>query len=113
MQVAGVTLVPQVVIRDHDGEFVARVDFVVEGTSVVVEFDGKVKYGDGNGDVLFQGELARTACAGLVYTVRVTGTTCAGRSASWRGSGRRPPPPEPDQGSLGRDRTSGEASSIG
>ena len=73
MQVAGVTLVPQVVIRDHDGEFVARVDFVVEGTSVVVEFDGKVKYGDGNGDVLFQEKLREDRLRRLGYTViRVT-----------------------------------------
>lgn len=33
----------QVVIRDESGRFVARVDLLVEG--VVVEFDGKVKYG--------------------------------------------------------------------
>jgi very-short-patch-repair endonuclease len=73
MQVAGVTLVPQVVIRDHDGEFVARVDFVVEGTKVVVEFDGKVKYGDGNGDVLFQEKLREDRLRRLGYTViRVT-----------------------------------------
>lgn len=33
----------QVVIRDADGRFVARVDFLVDG--VVLEFDGRVKYG--------------------------------------------------------------------
>lgn len=33
----------QVVIRDAHGRFVARVDFLVEG--VVVEFDGRMKYG--------------------------------------------------------------------
>ncbi|GAA5160800.1 type IV toxin-antitoxin system AbiEi family antitoxin domain-containing protein [Ornithinimicrobium tianjinense] len=39
-------LVPQVVISEDDGSFVARVDFVVEGTRVVVEFDGMMKYTD-------------------------------------------------------------------
>lgn len=37
-------LVPQVVITEEDGSFVARVDFVIEGTKVVVEFDGMLKY---------------------------------------------------------------------
>lgn len=39
-----VTVVPQVEIRDDDGRFVARVDLVVEGTKVVLEFDGQGKY---------------------------------------------------------------------
>ena len=42
----GIRLVPQVVVRDGQGRFVARVDFVVEGTNVVVEFDGLGKYAD-------------------------------------------------------------------
>lgn len=42
--VAGVRLVPQVVVHDDVGRFVARVDFVIEGTNVVVEFDGMGKY---------------------------------------------------------------------
>lgn len=37
-------------IRDG-GNFVARVDFLVEDTRVVVEFDGRGKYGMGSGDV--------------------------------------------------------------
>lgn len=37
---AGLTLVPQVTIRDEYGEWVAQVDFVIDGTNVVVEFDG-------------------------------------------------------------------------
>ena len=73
MQVAGVTLVPQVVIRDPTESSSPEVDFVVEGTSVVVEFDGKVKYGDGNGDVLFQEKLREDRLRRLGYTViRVT-----------------------------------------
>jgi very-short-patch-repair endonuclease len=50
--VAGIPLEPQVVIRDEAGTFIARVDFVVAGTMVVVEFDGRVKYGDGGADAL-------------------------------------------------------------
>lgn len=40
----GYRLVPQVVIREDDGTFLARVDFLLEGTRVVVEFDGMQKY---------------------------------------------------------------------
>lgn len=41
---AGVQVEPQSVIRDHDGVFVARVDFEVAGARVAVEFDGRGKY---------------------------------------------------------------------
>ncbi len=41
---AGLTLLPQQEIRDADDRFIARVDFLVDGTSVVVEFDGREKY---------------------------------------------------------------------
>lgn len=40
----GYRVVPQVVIRDARGAFLARVDFLIEGTRVIVEFDGMVKY---------------------------------------------------------------------
>jgi hypothetical protein len=45
--VLGVAVEPQVVIRDESGRVVARVDFLVKGTKVVIEFDGLVKYRDG------------------------------------------------------------------
>jgi very-short-patch-repair endonuclease len=35
----------QVVIRDANGAFIGRVDFLLDGTRVVVEFDGLAKYG--------------------------------------------------------------------
>ncbi|WP_010148835.1 DUF559 domain-containing protein [Serinicoccus profundi] len=38
--------IPQVVIRDRAGVFVARADFGLEGTRVLVEFDGRLKYED-------------------------------------------------------------------
>lgn len=42
---AGLRWCSQVVLRDDDGSFIARVDFEVEG--VLLEFDGKVKYKGG------------------------------------------------------------------
>lgn len=41
----GFTPIPQVEIRDVDGDFIGRVDFLLEGTRVIVEFDGMTKYG--------------------------------------------------------------------
>lgn len=42
LQDLGFTIESQVVLRGHCGDFVARVDFLVDG--VVVEFDGRLKY---------------------------------------------------------------------
>ncbi|WP_151524497.1 hypothetical protein [Serinicoccus kebangsaanensis] len=36
--------IPQVVIRDEQGIVVARSDFQIDGTAVLVEFDGRLKY---------------------------------------------------------------------
>ena len=38
--------IPQVEVRDPSGVLVARADFVLDGTRVVVEFDGRLKYHD-------------------------------------------------------------------
>ncbi len=48
----------QVVIRDEDGRFVARVDLLVEGR-VVVEFDGALKYGGADGRAALVAEKRR------------------------------------------------------
>lgn len=50
---AGIMTTPQVEIRDRSGAFVARSDLGVDGTRVLIEFDGKVKYADGGADALF------------------------------------------------------------
>lgn len=65
--------VPQHEIRDA-GELVARVDFLVRGTRVVVEFDGLVKYrGDGGSDVVVAEKLREDRIRALGYeVVRVT-----------------------------------------
>jgi very-short-patch-repair endonuclease len=73
LQLAGIAVVPQVTVRDEEGEFVARVDFLVEGTQVVIEFDGKVKYADGNRATLFEEKRREDRLRRLGYTViRVT-----------------------------------------
>ena len=37
-----------------DGGFIARADLGIEGTNVLLEFDGKVKYTDGGPEALFR-----------------------------------------------------------
>lgn len=45
------TPVPQAEIRDHEGRFIGRVDFLLAGR-LIVEFDGAVKYGESTAAVL-------------------------------------------------------------
>ena len=69
----GVRLVPQVTITDDWGAVVARVDFLVEGTNVVVEFDGKVKYAAGDPEVLWAEKRREDRLRRLGYVVvRIT-----------------------------------------
>jgi len=69
----GIPVIPQVVIRDRSGDFVARVDLWVEGTGVVVEFDGRVKYTDGGPEALFAEKRREDRLRRLGYVVvRVT-----------------------------------------
>lgn len=70
----GIAVTPQAVIKDLDGEFVARVDFLVDGTSVVLEFDGMVKYrGEGNENSLVDEKRREHRLGKLGYTViRIT-----------------------------------------
>lgn len=73
LTVAGFDLVPQVTIRDEHGTIVARVDFLVKGTKVVLEFDGKVKYASGDPTVLWGEKRREDRLRELGYTViRVT-----------------------------------------
>ncbi|PRY63257.1 hypothetical protein BCF74_10290 [Knoellia remsis] len=50
----GIRVVSQVVVRRRDGSMIGRADFGVEGTDVLVEIDGKVKYADGDPEVLWR-----------------------------------------------------------
>lgn len=73
LRAAGWQVVSQVPIVDRHGEFVARVDLGIEGTRVLIEFDGKVKYADGGADALFREKKREDRLRALGYViVRVT-----------------------------------------
>jgi very-short-patch-repair endonuclease len=73
LAMAGFDVTPQVEIRDAAGRVVARVDFLVDDTPVVVEFDGKVKYADGDPEVLWREKQREDRLRALGYVVvRIT-----------------------------------------
>lgn len=73
LALAGVAVTPQVDIRRRDGGLVGRVDFLVDGTNVILEFDGKVKYADGDPRVLWAEKRREDELRALGYVVvRVT-----------------------------------------
>ena len=66
-------MTPQVPIVDERGVFVARVDFLVKGTKVIIEFDGKVKYAAGDPNVLWHEKRREDRLRRLGYVVvRIT-----------------------------------------
>jgi very-short-patch-repair endonuclease len=66
----GVAAEQQVAIRDHDGRFVARVDFLLPDLGVVVEFDGAMKYAGVDGrDALVREKRREDALRALGYRV--------------------------------------------
>jgi very-short-patch-repair endonuclease len=69
LAMAGIRALPQVSIHEDDGRFVARVDFLVEGTRVVLEFDGKVKYASGDPQVLWDEKRREDRLRRLGYVV--------------------------------------------
>jgi very-short-patch-repair endonuclease len=73
LAMAGIDVTPQVPILDERGNFVARVDFLVDGTRVVIEFDGKVKYAAGDPKVLWDEKRREDRLRRLGYVVvRIT-----------------------------------------
>ncbi|MBP6994801.1 MAG: type IV toxin-antitoxin system AbiEi family antitoxin domain-containing protein [Phycicoccus sp.] len=73
MALKGIDVIPQFEVRDPKGDFVARVDFLIEGTNIVIEVDGKVKYASGDPEVLWaekkrEDDIRRAGCV----VVRVT-----------------------------------------
>ncbi|CAN7214729.1 type IV toxin-antitoxin system AbiEi family antitoxin domain-containing protein [Knoellia sp. LjRoot47] len=73
LEMAGLVLTPQVEIRDHDGRLVGRVDFLVHGTNVIVEFDGRMKYDSGDPAVLWAEKRREDELRRLGYVVvRIT-----------------------------------------
>lgn len=70
---AGFDLIPQVEIRDDRGWLVGRVDFILRGTKVIIEVDGKVKYASGDPEVLWREKKREDALRALGYiVVRIT-----------------------------------------
>lgn len=73
LTVAGIDAVPQVTVRDDSGRIFARVDFLVKGTKVVIEVDGKVKFASGDPDVLWAEKRREDQLRAMGYTVvRIT-----------------------------------------
>lgn len=73
LALGGIEVESQVVIRDGQGRFVARSDFRVRGTNVLVEFDGRLKYDSGDPSVLWREKKREDRLRGLGYViVRVT-----------------------------------------
>ena len=69
LALAGIDVTPQVPIFDERGAFVARVDFLVDGTMVIIEFDGKVKYASGDPRVLWHEKRREDRLRRLGYVV--------------------------------------------
>ncbi len=72
---AGLAVIPQFTVRGPDGQFVARVDFLLPEINLVVEFDGATKYADAatGPDALFAEKRREDAIRRLGYgVVRVT-----------------------------------------
>ncbi|MEO7268602.1 MAG: type IV toxin-antitoxin system AbiEi family antitoxin domain-containing protein [Knoellia sp.] len=66
---AGLIVDAQVEIRDSTGHLVGRADFVVRGTNVIVEFDGRLKYDSGDPGVLWAEKKREDALRRLGYVV--------------------------------------------
>ncbi len=73
LALAGIGATPQVEIHEPDGTLVGRVDFLVDGTKVVVEFDGRLKYDSGDPGVLWAEKRREDRLRRLGYVVvRIT-----------------------------------------
>ncbi len=79
---AQIPVTPQVVIRDQRGTVVARVDLAVDGTRVLIEFDGLVKYREGGVEALVAEKRREDSLRALGYiVVRVTWADLAAPAA--------------------------------
>jgi len=73
MMMAGLVADPQVEIRDRTGHLIGRVDFLIHGTNVIVEFDGRLKYDSGDPAVLWAEKRREDELRRLGYVVvRIT-----------------------------------------
>lgn len=69
LTMGGLDVVPQVVISDENGRVVARVDFMIRGTKVVIEFDGLVKYRERGSEALIAEKRREDELRRLGYVV--------------------------------------------
>lgn len=69
LTMSGLILDAQIEIRDATGHLVGRVDFIVRGTNVIVEFDGRMKYDSGDPAVLWAEKKREDALRRLGYVV--------------------------------------------
>lgn len=70
LMMAGLEVESQVRVADPStGEVFARIDLVVKGTKVAIEFDGQVKYTDGGSAALFAEKQREDRLRALGYTV--------------------------------------------
>ena len=69
LALGGFVLEPQVEVRDRSGTLVGRVDFLVTGTNVIVEFDGRMKYESGDPSILWAEKKREDALRRLGYVV--------------------------------------------
>lgn len=53
LSLRGIRLIPQFEVWDDEGRLIARADFRIDGTRVLIEFDGRMKYASGDPDVLW------------------------------------------------------------
>lgn len=68
-----IEVIPQFVVTDDSGAFVARSDFLVKGTKVLIEFDGKMKYAAGDPETLWAEKRREDRLRALGYSVvRIT-----------------------------------------
>ncbi|MDO5502760.1 MAG: type IV toxin-antitoxin system AbiEi family antitoxin domain-containing protein [Actinomycetia bacterium] len=65
----GYDVIPQFQIFDQGGRLIARVDFLIKGTRVIIEFDGKIKYADDDGTALFDEKKREDLLRSLGYVV--------------------------------------------
>lgn len=66
-ELLGIPVIPQFEVYDDDGRFLARTDFLVEGTGVILEIDGLLKYTDR--DALRREKQREVALQRLGYVV--------------------------------------------
>ncbi|MDO5502394.1 MAG: type IV toxin-antitoxin system AbiEi family antitoxin domain-containing protein [Actinomycetia bacterium] len=69
LSLLGYTVIPQFTIYDTGGDLIGRVDFLIEGTKVVIEFDGMTAYAGSDGTALFAEKKREDRLRALGYVV--------------------------------------------